>query len=297
MTMPRPKTTQIDLLRTKAWAHSCARMIGVTTNASTYRLSVESSAFLEKNIDLIPKKERPTYPKNIDNGRWSRWLRGLRGVERKIVLALDALCPGTAKVYDIGPEAGPWIGQCGAIRHESQEYLYRKHLIQSANIPLWAAMKGNTSETLKAWKNIDSKMWISWTPNKLGLTDAWIEWEQHQYPGDCEEAIDPEWEDYEAEFGPRGLKPTNRVTYYPDKWSWWVPNYYHFEDFKALKAFLWRYITSNDTHPLLLIAAMLSVGSTRYDIGWRSEAYLKDFLLPYGVSKEDILANAVTTTD
>lgn len=290
--MPRPKTTPIDLLRTKAWAHACARIIGDTEQATTYRLSIESTSFLKDRIESLPAGDRDTYPKSIDNGRWSRWLRGLRGVERKIVLALDALCPGTAKVYDIGPEAGPWIQECGAVIDISQENLYYKHLIQSTNIPLWAAMKGNSTKTLEAWKNVDPQMWISWTPDKLRLTDAWIEWEQFQDPGDSEEIADPEWEDFEAEFGSKGIRPKQQFIYSPDKWSWWIPSDYHFADFNALKTFLWEYITANESHPMLLIAAMLSVGSTEYDaIGWRAKLYLKNFLSPYGMSIDDIFAN------
>lgn len=316
--MPRPKTTQIDLLRTKAWAHTCARTIGEAEKASTYRLSIESSTFLEKKLDSIPEEERDTYPKSIDNGRWSRWLRGLRGVERKIVLALDNLCPGTANVYDIGPEAGPWIKECGADVDESQTHLYNKHLNQSANIPLWAAMSGKPDEILQAWKNdIPRRMWISWTPGKLRLTDAWVEWEQYEDPGDEDLGEEAELSNREidysegdaigdrAEFGKRIKRPKQLIRYSPDKWSWWKPNKKHFSSYEALESFLWDYIdgpTSTpigpDTHPLLSFAAMLSVNSADYDsFGWRFRSYLKDSLAPYGLSMEEIITTTSTVVN
>lgn len=179
-------------------------MIGVTTNASTYRLSVESSSFLEKNIDLIPEEERGTYPKSIDNGRWSRWLRGLRGVERKIVLALDALCPGTAKIYDIGPEAGPWVDNCCG-GDPNKEFFRDNDLNQSTNIPLWDSMKGDQGKILHAWKdNVPRRMWISWTPSKLRQTDAWIELEQYEYPYEdyfTDEEANETYETHKAMYG------------------------------------------------------------------------------------------------
>jgi len=76
-------------------------------------------------------------------------------------------------------------------------------------------------------------------------------------------------------------------------WSWWTPNNYHFADYEALWSFLWRYVADKETHPLLLLAAMLSVNSTDYDsIGWRSRLYLKNFLAPYGLSMEEIITTS-----
>lgn len=313
--MPRPKTTPIDLLRTKAWAHACARIIGDTEQATTYRLSLESTSFLKDRIESLPAGDRDTYPKSIDNGRWSRWLRGLRGVERKIVLALDDLCPGAAKVYDIGPEAGPWIEECGAILDFWQEELYTKHLKQTSNLPLWAAMKGNSGEILSAWKSIPLKMWISWTPNKLRLTDAWMEYQlinnpPHLYDDEDESEPNNHKIDYsdgdpiadKFEYGKRIKKPKQQFIYTPDKWSWWKPREQHFSSFAALNSFLWRYIdgpTSSipvpDTHPLLSFVAMLSINVSNYDqLGWSIKSYLKDFLAPFGLSIDEILAKRTT---
>lgn len=128
----------LNLLKTKAWAWTCAYYLSVDeqTPLTAYALTQEA------NKKLLRKNPNCQYLH--DTIRWSRWLRGLRGVS-----------PATVRCLWEEPQnaylVGPWIDDQNMIPGGG------------AFVPLWAALNG-TEDLRKKWKVIPLHAWEGWGP-------------------------------------------------------------------------------------------------------------------------------------
>lgn len=307
--MARRKSDKISFLKTRIWAHACAKEASKnSTPATPYSLSIISSDYLDQARTRLSDQEQLRFPKAIDNARWSRWLRGLRTVTPRTVMALDGIWPGTADVYTIGPTAGPWIKQVTHLPEPGHREIFDEQLNNKAPVPLWASLSTHKQDILAGWETIPKRIWASWTPDKLELNSEWKKLSEEYYKVDLPENYAREkfdkWmakhnEDYDfTDNSPsiheyyHGTPPTRptQIGSRINNWNWWVPNPSHFINYNALCSFLWDYIErAGRTHPLIVLTAMLSVGSNEYmGLPTITKEWLENSLTTYGVSIVEI---------
>ncbi len=127
-----------NLLKTKAWAWTCAHYLSVDeeTPLTGYALTQEA------NKKLLSKK--PSSQFLHDTIRWSRWIRGVRGVSPATV---RSLWEEPQDAYFVGP----WVDHRDEVPGGG------------AFVPLWAALNG-TEGLRKAWEVIPLHAWEGWGP-------------------------------------------------------------------------------------------------------------------------------------
>lgn len=140
----RPRKSNLDFLRAKAWAYACAvaeanKNGGVVSMGHLSRVANAHTQKLRRSADRL----------TLNHSQWSRWLAGKLGVSDRMVRVLDELWPGTREVYVTGlPSKKNWD------QDESIEFY----------VPLWAAIKGDPEEILAAWAGVPRYAWHYWRP-------------------------------------------------------------------------------------------------------------------------------------
>ena len=133
----RPPLTQLDVIKTKAWAYYCSDIYpGKRVKRSPYELAKQTK-------NLSPP---------IDNARFGRWLKGQRGISSITVKKLEKIFLGASQIFKIGP----FIDRVSTL-HTNIE-------TKGAYIPLWDCLKGDIAEMTKGWQKIPRTAWFTWTP-------------------------------------------------------------------------------------------------------------------------------------